>query len=95
MVFEDGSEQAVTGLLVHSTLHQRSELVLGFGGPELVSNAMSYEGVLTDNMYSSTIPGLFAAGDVTGAMPSLAGAISAGATVGAAVVGKLFIDHSS
>lgn len=89
VVFMDGSEQPVSGLLVQISLHQRSDLPRGFGA-ESVSNPMTSEGVLVDQRFATTVPGLFAAGDVTGTMPTLSHATAAGATVGAGIVGELF-----
>jgi pyruvate/2-oxoglutarate dehydrogenase complex dihydrolipoamide dehydrogenase (E3) component len=45
--------------------------------------------VAVDAMFATDVPGVSAAGDVTGRMPSVANAIAAGSTAAAIVVGGL------
>ncbi|OSC29863.1 hypothetical protein B8W67_17200 [Mycolicibacillus koreensis] len=89
IVFADGAEHPITSLLVQTRLHQRSGLTHTLGRPELVSNPMAVDGVKVDERSASTVPGLFAAGDVTGTMPTVLGAMAAGGAAGSAIVGEL------
>lgn len=93
VVFTDGSRLARRGMLVATTLHQRSPLAeqLGveFGGP----TPISVDPVAVDAQYRTTAPGVFAAGDVSAQMPQVAAAVASGSLAAAAVVQSLVADQ--
>ncbi|MGV0717233.1 NAD(P)/FAD-dependent oxidoreductase [Mycolicibacterium sp. XJ662] len=93
VVFTDGSRVARRGMLVATTLHQRSPLAeqLGveFGGP----TPISVDPVAVDAQYRTTAPGVFAAGDVSAQMPQVAAAVASGSLAAAAVVQSLVADQ--
>lgn len=94
VAFEDGTERRCGGLLVPVILHQRSELadqlgaVLTSVGP-VVANAVE-----VDESFHSSVPGVSAAGDVSGRMPSVANAIAAGSSAAAMIVHGLATEAS-
>ncbi|MGV0875113.1 NAD(P)/FAD-dependent oxidoreductase [Mycolicibacterium sp. XJ879] len=93
VVFTDGSRLARRGMLVATTLHQRSALAeqLGveFGGP----TPISVDPVAVDALYRTTAPGVFAAGDLSAQMPQVAAAVASGSLAAAAVVQSLVADQ--
>lgn len=84
--FADGSERRCEGLLVPVVLHQRSDLAARLGATLAEPGMLAADGVVVDEWFRAEVPGLFAPGDVTGDMPSVANAIAAGGKAGAAVV---------
>jgi thioredoxin reductase len=50
---------------------------------------MVADGVKVDAAFRTTVPGLFAAGDTTGQMPSVANVIAAGSSAAAHIVHEL------
>jgi thioredoxin reductase len=92
VVFSDGSRLARRGLLVATTLHQRSRLAeqLGAGFGEPTPSAENPVGV--DALYRTTAPGVFAAGDVSAQLPQVAAAVAAGSLAATAVVQSLLAD---
>ena len=95
VAFADGSERPCTGLLVPVTLHQRSGLAEQLGAAPAEPNPMTAEALALDAMSATTVPGLFAAGDLGGRMPSVANSIAAGSQAAAAVVHSLMADHGA
>jgi thioredoxin reductase len=91
VVFEDGGELALTGLLVPVTLHQRSALAAQLGAELAEPNPIVADGIVVDALFATSVPGLFAAGDVSAQMPSVAGAVAAGHTAAATIVGGLLL----
>jgi len=89
VVFADGSERALGGLMVHAPLRARAELALALGAETAEPHPGATLALAADGMGQTTVPGLFAAGDVTGTMPSVANAVAAGARVAAAIVHDL------
>ena len=89
VVFEDGGELAVNGLMVHATLHQRSGLAAGLGVEFADETPLSAEALKTDEMLETSVPGVYAAGDVVAQMPSVANSVAAGAKAGAMIVMSL------
>jgi thioredoxin reductase len=87
--FADGTELGVEGLLVAVTLHQRSALAEQLGAVTAPAGPLTDEAIVVDGHYATEASGLAAAGDVTGAMPSVANVIGAGATAAAMIVGSL------
>ena len=89
IAFSDGSQLARRGLLVASTLHQRSRWQLGAGQGN--ATPIAEDPVDVDAMMRTTSVGVFAAGDVSAPMPQVAAAIAAG-SLAAAVVQSLLAD---
>ena len=73
------------------TLHQRSDLASRLGATAAPPNPIAADAIDVDAMLGTSVPGVSAAGDLSGAMPSVANAISAGSTAAAGVVGSLMI----
>jgi thioredoxin reductase len=93
VVFADGDRLARRGLLVATTLHQRSrlaeQLAASYGEPTpLAENPID-----VDTLYRTTAPGVFAAGDLSAQMPQVATAVAAGSLAAAAVVQSLLADE--
>jgi thioredoxin reductase len=93
VVFTDGTRLARSGLLVATTLHQRSQLAeqlgVGFGEP----TPAAANPIAVDALCRTTVPGVFAAGDNTSAqMPQVALAIATGSLAAASVVQSLAED---
>lgn len=88
VVFDGGTERTCHGLLVAVTLHQRDGLAarLGLGGEEV---GLPADALAVEALQLSSVPGVFVAGDATGAMPSVVNAIAAGSNAAAMVVRDL------
>ena len=70
------------------TLHERSALADQLGAAVAVG-PLAADAVQVDMRFATNVPGLSAAGDVTGQMPSVANAVAAGASAAAMLVGGL------
>jgi thioredoxin reductase len=93
IVFTDGTRLARSGLLVATTLHQRSQLVeqlgVGFGEPTPAAASP----IAIDALCRTTVPGVFAAGDDTSAqMPQVASAIATGSLAATSIVQSLLAE---
>lgn len=86
VVFADGRSLARSGLLVAATLRQRSALAASLGVTFAAASPVSAEAIEVDAMYRTSVPGVFAAGDVSAQMPQVAAAIAAGSAAAASVV---------
>ncbi|KUI23149.1 pyridine nucleotide-disulfide oxidoreductase [Mycobacterium sp. IS-1496] len=93
VVFADGAALGRRALMVAASTAQPSALAerLGvrFGEP----NPLSAEAVWVDEFGRTSVPGVFAAGDVTVQLPQVAAAVAAGSKVAAAVVQSLLSDE--
>jgi thioredoxin reductase len=89
VVFADGTELACEGLLAPVTLHQRSALAEQLGAATAPTGPLTSEAIVVDGQFATDAPGVAAAGDVTGRMPSVANAIAAGSTAAAMIVGAI------
>lgn len=89
VVFADGAERPCGGLLVPVTLHQRSPLAARLGARIAAPNELMADAIEVDMTGGAGAPGLSAAGDAGGQMPSVANAIAAGHKAAAAIVGGL------
>lgn len=87
VVFEDGSELELGGLLVEAKLHQRSTLARQLG--VAFSSPPAEERIEVDQAFRTSVPGVLAAGDVCVQMPSVANAVASGSTAAAVVVHEL------
>ncbi len=86
VVFADGTGLARSGLLVATTLHQRSPLAAKLGVTFAAPGPVSMEAIEIDALHRTSVPGVFAAGDVSAQMPQVAAAIAAGSAAAASVV---------
>lgn len=84
----DGTRLTRRGALVATTLHQRSPLAAQLGAIG-APTPLAGDAVVVDALGRTTVPGLFAAGDLTGGMPQVATAVAAGSQTAAAVVQHL------
>lgn len=87
--FTDGDGLARAGVLVATSLHQRSMLAAGLGVAFAPPGPVVADAVLIDPMHRSSVPGVFAAGDVSAQMPQVATAIATGSLGAAAMVQSL------
>ncbi|HEX6418070.1 MAG TPA: NAD(P)/FAD-dependent oxidoreductase [Acidimicrobiales bacterium] len=91
VVLGDGTERACAGLLVPVTLHQRSDLAARLGAA-LAPAGLAADAITVGPTSETSVPGLYAAGDLTGTMPSVANAVAVAAGAAAAVVHSLAED---
>ena len=94
VAFEDGTERRCGGLLVPVILHQRSELADQLGAVLTSVGPVVADAVEVDESFHSSVPGVSAAGDVSGRMPSVANAIAAGSSAAAMIVHGLATEAS-
>lgn len=92
VVFSDGTRLLRSGLLVATTLHQRSSLADQLGADAGDATAVIADPVDVDALLRTTAPGVFAAGDVSTSMPQVAAAVAAGSLAATAVVQSLSAD---
>lgn len=89
VVFTDGSRLPRRGLLVTTTLHQRTGLAAQLGVKFVAAGPVSEEAIEVDGLYRTSVPGVFAAGDVCAQMPQVAAAIAAGSLAATSMVQSL------
>lgn len=89
--FVDGGRLERRGVLVASTLRQRSALVRQLG-VATTATSLAGESVVVDAFHRTSVPGIFAAGDVSAAMPQVTAAVAAGSLAAAAIVQTLLAD---
>jgi thioredoxin reductase len=89
VAFADGGKRPCGGLLVPVTLHQRSALAAQLGAAAAEPGPLAADAVAVDASFATTVPGLFAAGDAGGMMPSVPNAVASGNTAAAMLVGSL------
>ena len=75
--------------MVPVELHQRSALAVQLGAALAPPNPLVADAVEVDALGHTSVPGLFAAGDASGSMPSVAVAIASGSTAAATIVRRL------
>jgi thioredoxin reductase len=95
IVFADGSERDCGGLLVPVTLHQRTPLAEQLGATLVSKSPLVADAVEVDEGFHSSVAGLFAAGDASGQMQSVANAIAAGSRAAAMIVHGLMADYAA
>ena len=88
VLFADGGKLPRDGLLVPAPLRQRSSLASDLGA-ELTER----DTVDVDAFGQTTVPGLYAAGDVSSLMPQVAGAIAEGSRAAAMINGDLLAEQ--
>ncbi len=86
----DGTRAGCGGLMVAAGLRQRSDLAVRLGA-ETFANPMSEDLLVTDHLGQTTVPGVWAAGDTAGVMPSVVNAMASGSTTAAQVVHHLML----
>lgn len=91
VVFADGSRLPRRGLLVATGTRQRDRLAAQLGVDITAPSPVAQDPIGVDPLYRTSVPGVFAAGDLTGEMPQVAVAIAAGARAAAAVVQSLAV----
>jgi thioredoxin reductase len=89
VIFKDGSERALGGLLVGVTLHRRSDLPDRLGANRAPASPITADAIEVDATMNAGAPGLYAAGDLLPAPPSVPAAIASGQFAAAQVVGSL------
>jgi thioredoxin reductase len=85
VVFGDGSRTTRAGALVAATLHQRSALAAQLGVAVAPPGPMAADALAVDSFQRTSVPGVFAAGDLCAKMPQVAAAVASGSLAGAAV----------
>jgi len=92
VAFADGGERPCRGLLVPVTLHQRSALAAQLGAAAANPGPIAVDAVEVDPTLHTSVPGLSAAGDVSGQMPPVANAVAAGSSAAAMIVHGLMAE---
>lgn len=90
--FADCSRVPRRGALVTTTLQPRSTLAAQLG-VATTDTPMGTGVIVVDEFQRTTVPGVFAAGDVSPKMPQVAAAMAAGSLAGAAMVQTLLADE--
>jgi thioredoxin reductase len=93
VAFTDGGRLARRGVLVASSLHQRSGLAADLGVETAPPNPVSEDAVKVDAFHRTSVPGVFAAGDLSAQLPQVAAAVASGSMAAAAVVQSLLGDE--
>ncbi|SHV43158.1 FAD-dependent pyridine nucleotide-disulfide oxidoreductase [Mycobacteroides abscessus subsp. abscessus] len=93
VVFADGDELEREGVLVASALRQRTDLATQLGVRIAPPGPVVVDAVMVDAVQRTSVPGVFAAGDVCAQMPQVAAAIAAGSAAAAAIVQSLLHDQ--
>ncbi len=94
VTFADGTRLPCEGLLVPVVLHQRSALAAQLGAIAAAPGALAADALEVDSMFKTSAPGVFAAGDVGGTMPSVANAVAGGNFAAAMMVMSLADERS-
>ncbi len=94
VVFADGRVLPRRGILVATTLHQRSTLAEELGADSAEPTPVAESPIEVDGFYRTTAPGVFAAGDLCAQLPQVAAAIAGGSHAAAAVVQSLMADEN-
>ncbi|MGU3499551.1 FAD-dependent oxidoreductase [Mycobacterium sp. C31M] len=90
--FASGEPLARRGALVAATLHQRSHLAAHLGVDFAPASPVAADAIVVDQFQRTTVPNVFAAGDVSVQMPQVAAAVASGSMAAAAVVQSLLGD---
>src|SRR5689334_22636438 len=92
VAFTDGCRLTRSGMLVATTVHQRSRLAERLGVNVAEPTAVAQDQVAVDPLCRTNVPGVFAAGDLSARMPQVAAAIAAGSLAAASVVQSLLAE---
>ena len=93
VVFADGARLPRRGLLVATTIRQRDRLADQLGVAVAAPGFVAEDPVAVDPQCRTSVPGVFAAGDLTADIPQVAAAVAAGSRAAAAVVQSLVFDE--
>lgn len=91
--FADGGERPCGGLLVPVSLHQRSALAEQLGATATDPGPVAVDAIEVDPTFETSVVGLFAAGDVSPQMPSVANAVASGSSAAAMIVHSLMAEE--
>ena len=94
VMFVDGTSRQCDAMLVPVLLHQRSALAEQLGAAVLAPGTLFADAIEVDPMANTTADGVFAAGDASGTMPSVANAVAAGNFAAAMMVRSLATERS-
>lgn len=89
--FEGGAQLERGGLMVATTLRRESDLADRLGLETTNHGEMVVGAVVVDKMQKASRPGIYAAGDITGQSPNVAGAVASGSMAGAQVVASFLV----
>jgi thioredoxin reductase len=89
VVLDDGTEVRCGGLLVPTTMRQRSELAWQLGATAAEPGPVAADAVAVDGVFRTAVPGLAVAGDASAQMPSVAAAVASGSVAATALVKEL------
>ncbi|MET0898875.1 MAG: NAD(P)/FAD-dependent oxidoreductase [Mycobacterium sp.] len=92
VIFADGERLPRRGLLVATTMHQRSSLAARLGAEFAPPGPVAVDALKIDAFCRTTVAGVFAAGDVSAQMPQVAAAVAAGSLAGAALMQSLMAE---
>jgi thioredoxin reductase len=92
VVLDDGSTVDLGGLLIAAGLRQRSDLARRLGAAT-TATPIADDVIQVDELLRTTVPGVWAAGDSSGAMPSVVNAIATGSLAAAQIVHHLMAPH--
>ena len=87
--FGDGTERRCTGLLVGVVLRQRAALAGRLGVALAEPGPLARDAIAVDATFATNVAGVYAAGDASAQMPSVAAAIASGHGAAAMVVQSL------
>ncbi|MDO3636937.1 NAD(P)/FAD-dependent oxidoreductase [Mycolicibacterium arseniciresistens] len=90
--FAEGASIDRRALMVTPRLRQRSPLAAQLGVRFQESHPLAEDAVAVDEMQRTSVPGVFAAGDVCVQVPQVAAAVAAGSLAGASVMQTLMAD---
>ena len=92
VAFADGNRLERDGLLVEAPLRQRSPLAAELNVAR-VAGPLAAETIEVDSLHRTSVPGVFAAGDVCAEQPHVAGAGAAGSQAAMTIVQTLLADE--
>jgi thioredoxin reductase len=92
IAFADGGRLERRGLMVATTLHQRSSLPEQLDVEFAEPTPLTAERISVDALCRTSVPGVFAAGDLSAQMPQVAAAIASGSLAAVAVLQSLLAD---
>lgn len=91
--FAEGASLARKGVLVAAVLHQRSQLAAQLGVTFAPPSPAAADAIVVDQFQRTTVPGVFAAGDVSVQAPQVAAAVASGSLAAVAVTQSLLADE--
>jgi thioredoxin reductase len=92
IAFADGSRLERDGLLVEAPLRQRSRLAEQLGAA-CTEGPLAPDSIAVDSLHRTSVPTVFAVGDVCTEQPSVAGAIASGSQAAMTIVQSLLADE--